>query len=145
MKALGVAGAAASAGKKFYGPGRSYYNLVGRDATRAFGTGCTKLECCIPSVVGLTAAELREIDRWVEFYEHHDKYTLVGKLRDGLEVHARRRLPAAAPHQGLNGRHVRAQELDAEGREALDAWRQVQLDEAMYAEGTSRRRLFRPK
>ncbi len=154
-------------GASFYGPGKSYHKvwaaatsarvartahgaplraqLVGRDASRAFCTGCLEPPCLISDLRELTPAQLREADKWVELYEHHDKYTLVGKLRDGLEVHARRRLPAAAPHQGLNGRHVRAQELDAEGREALDAWRQVQLDEAMYAEGTSRRRLFRPK
>ena len=62
-----------SSGTKFYGLGRSYHHFVGRDASRAFATGCFAEECLSPSLVGLTAAQLRELDRWLELYEFHDK------------------------------------------------------------------------
>ena len=38
--------------------------------------------CLIASLQGLTEAQAREADRWVELYEHHDKYHLVGLLRE---------------------------------------------------------------
>ena len=38
--------------------------------------------CLISSLHGLTEAQAREADRWVELYEHHDKYHLVGLLRE---------------------------------------------------------------
>lgn len=70
-----------SAGHPFYGPGRSYHKLVSRDATRAFCTGCLEPACLISSTKGLSEAQVREADRWVELYEHHDKYKLVGAVR----------------------------------------------------------------
>ena len=44
---------------------------------------CDKPEqaCLISSLHGLTETQTREADRWVELYEHHDKYQLVGVLR----------------------------------------------------------------
>lgn len=71
-----------SAGKAFYGPGRSYYKLVGKDASRAFCTGCLEPACLISSLDGLSPEQRREADRWIELYEWHDKYKLVGRLRD---------------------------------------------------------------
>lgn len=71
-----------SAGSKFYGEGGSYSSFVGTDATRAFATGCLSEECMSSSKDGLTAKELKEIDRWTELYETHDKYTFVGYLVD---------------------------------------------------------------
>ena len=71
-----------SAGRKFYGPDGNYHGFVGRDATRAFATGC-KLEACISSSTdGLTEKEFKEIDKWLELYETHDKYSFVGFLVD---------------------------------------------------------------
>merc|ERR1712125_149899 len=70
-----------TAGAAFYGPGRPYHKLVGKDATRAFCTGCLEPECLISSVKGLTDSQQMEAQRWVELYEHHDKYKLVGRLR----------------------------------------------------------------
>ena len=71
-----------TAGWSFYGPGRSYHKLVAKDATRAFCTGCLEPACLISNTAGLTAEQLREADRWIELYEHHDKYKLVGQLRE---------------------------------------------------------------
>ncbi|KAL3760493.1 hypothetical protein ACHAWU_001828 [Discostella pseudostelligera] len=77
-----------SAGHKFYSEGKEYHEWVGKDATRSFGTGCRGgkdklgVECLSESTEGLTEAELKEIDRWVELYETHDKYTFVGHLVD---------------------------------------------------------------
>lgn len=71
-----------SKGEKFYGENGKYHGFVGTDATRAFATGCTREECISSSTEGLTESELREIDRWVELYETHDKYKFVGHLVD---------------------------------------------------------------
>eukprot|EP00956_Cyclotella_meneghiniana_P031552 scaffold83136_cov74-Cyclotella_meneghiniana.AAC.5 len=77
-----------SAGKKFYAEGSDYHDWVGKDASRSFGTGCrggtdrTGMDCLSSSLEGLTDKELKEIDRWVELYETHDKYTFVGHLVD---------------------------------------------------------------
>lgn len=77
-----------SAGARFYAEGKEYSNWVGRDASRSFGTGCrggvdrTGMDCLSESHDGLTASELKEIDRWLELYETHDKYIFVGHLVD---------------------------------------------------------------
>lgn len=71
-----------TAGAAFYGPGRSYHKLVGKDATRAFCTGCLEPDCLIASTTGLSESQLKEAARWIELYEHHDKYKLVGQVRE---------------------------------------------------------------
>jgi hypothetical protein len=53
---------------------------VAKDATRAFATGCLLEECISASTEGLTEKEFKEIERWLELYETHDKYTFVGYL-----------------------------------------------------------------
>jgi predicted heme/steroid binding protein len=69
-----------SEGRKFYGKGRSYHHFIGRDATRAFATNCKLKACLVSNLDGLSKADKKEIDRWVELYEFHDKYSYVGKL-----------------------------------------------------------------
>ncbi|KAH8065752.1 hypothetical protein JL722_134 [Aureococcus anophagefferens] len=64
----------------FYGVGKSYHAFVGTDASRAFALGCTEPECVSDDLTGLSESELREIDRWTEMYDTHDKYHYVGKL-----------------------------------------------------------------
>jgi len=71
-----------SAAREMYGPGKSYYAFVGKDATRAFATGCLEEKCISSSMDGLSDSEMKEIDRWVELYHNHDKYKYIGKLVD---------------------------------------------------------------
>lgn len=71
-----------TAGEAFYGVGKPYHAFVGKDATRAFALGCTAPRCISSSTEGLTEAQHKEIDRWIELYETHDKYTFVGMLVD---------------------------------------------------------------
>eukprot|EP01038_Epipyxis_sp_PR26KG_P008391 gene8391-11348_t len=69
-----------TAGRAMYGPGKHYYGFVGRDASRAYATGCLKPECFVSSLDGLTIEESRQADKWIEFYHNHDKYFYVGRL-----------------------------------------------------------------
>mmetsp|Transcript_111 Transcript_111/g.143 ORF Transcript_111/g.143 Transcript_111/m.143 type:complete len:449 (+) Transcript_111:84-1430(+) len=73
-----------SEGKAFYGKGRSYYHFVAKDATRAFATGCVQKACLVSSLEGLSADEKMEADRWIEFFEFHDKYKLVASLEEDV-------------------------------------------------------------
>eukprot|EP00808_Paulinella_micropora_P008235 g10066.t1 len=71
-----------SAGRRFYGPGGQYHGFAGKDGTVEFGTGCRSERCFQPSLTaeGLSHYERREADRWVDFFEKHDKYTFVGTV-----------------------------------------------------------------
>lgn len=68
-----------TAGGRFYGPGKHYSALVGRDATRAYATGCFENE---------RQWDLREmtpdmqdaVDGWLDFYIKSDSYHYVGRL-----------------------------------------------------------------
>ena len=51
-----------------------------RKSSRAFATGCSQPACLVPHLDGLSRDDLREVDRWVELYEFHDKYSYVGRL-----------------------------------------------------------------
>ena len=74
-----------SRGEKFYGKEGPYHVFVGRDATRAFCTGCLEPECLIPGLEGLSPKQIREADRWAEFFEFHDRYSFVGTLTSATE------------------------------------------------------------
>lgn len=118
-----------SAAWSFYGPGKTYFGLVGRDATRAFCTGCLDEPCLISSLEGLTEAQQKEADRWVELYEHHDRYSLVGALREAPVLEE--------PADEASGQQAAAAESD-------DAWEQEQLRAAQEAEGARKHKPFRP-
>jgi predicted heme/steroid binding protein len=69
-----------TAGREVYGPGKSYSNLVAKDSTRGFANGCTEDKCLGSSLEGLTEEQLKEVDKWHDFYHNHDKYKYVGKV-----------------------------------------------------------------
>ena len=71
---------------KFYGPGKTYHKLVAKDASRAFGLGCTAERCLSSDITGLDEKQLKEIDRWIELYDSHDKYHYVGRLEESSPV-----------------------------------------------------------
>ena len=65
-----------SAGKKFYGSGKPYHHFVGRDASRAFATGCRAVECVSADLDGLGPSQLRELDRWMEMHVCESKWNV---------------------------------------------------------------------
>lgn len=69
-----------SAAPEYYARGRSYNHLVGRDATRAFVTGCSAPACLVPSLAGLRPSLHREARRWLDMYRFHDRYKFVAML-----------------------------------------------------------------
>ena len=73
-----------TANQHFYGEDGKYHLFVGKDSTHAFATGCLDdtPECVNPSMEGLSEADHKEIDRWVELYETHDMYKFVGFIVD---------------------------------------------------------------
>lgn len=121
-----------TAGWAFYGPGKTYHKLVGRDATRAFCTGCLEADCLISSTRGLAPKQLKEAQRWIELYEHHDKYKLVGAVRE----------PNAAETSG--GLDDADSDAHAQAvKEAEEAWELEQVERAQVAEGSKKHKPFR--
>ena len=128
-----------SAGWSFYGPGSKYHKLVGKDATRAFCTGCLEFACLIASTEGLSAAQLQEAERWIELYEHHDKYKLVGAVREPN---------AAEADDGSADEAEAGSEEDKESRrqraaEAQVAWERERVEMAQESERSKNWRPFR--
>lgn len=121
-----------SKGGMFYGEGKEYHNLVGKDASRAFGTGCrsgndrTGHECMSENLEGLNRRELREVERWLELYETHDKYTFVGHLIDDplddlIEQYEKEEAEEEAEEEAMEERS-RLKEINGEDDEVdLDA------------------------
>lgn len=90
-----------SAGPSYYGKGGSYSFFSGKDAARAYITGCFETDL-IPDLRGLTADELKGcdcrschlmsnivfsilflwvgLDTWIDFYEKSDKYFYAGRV-----------------------------------------------------------------
>jgi hypothetical protein len=68
-----------SSAPQFYGPQGSYKFFSGRDATRAYLTGCFEPDCLIPDLTDLTKAELDTMENFQSIYE--EKYPRVGILK----------------------------------------------------------------
>eukprot|EP00697_Spironema_sp_BW2_P010970 gnl/Spiro4/26520_TR13198_c0_g1_i1.p1 gnl/Spiro4/26520_TR13198_c0_g1~~gnl/Spiro4/26520_TR13198_c0_g1_i1.p1 ORF type:complete len:354 (-),score=75.02 gnl/Spiro4/26520_TR13198_c0_g1_i1:60-983(-) len=69
-------------GSAFYGPGGKYAHFAGHDCSRALCEGCLEERCVTGNLTGLSRAEMRDCDRWVELFEFHDKYKYVGMIRN---------------------------------------------------------------
>lgn len=128
-----------SAGKAFYGPGRSYHHYVAKDATRSFATGCTQAECLVPSLVGLSESQKREARKWLELYEYHDKYKFIGMVEENpvadlveqamLEDQA---LKAAQDAEaGVTASDGTTASFDVINEKALDLFKNERFDEAL--------------
>ncbi|GBE79206.1 cytochrome b5 [Sparassis crispa] len=62
-----------------YGPGGPYHMMAGRDAARAFGTGCFATHLT-HDLRGLSEQEMKGVQNWKEFYAKHKKYVKVGRV-----------------------------------------------------------------
>lgn len=67
-------------GKDYYGPESGYHVFSGRDATRAFLTGCFATGAT-HDLRGFTEAQMKSIDEWLNFYLTHETYIHVGYLK----------------------------------------------------------------
>ncbi|KAI0921983.1 hypothetical protein AcW1_004184 [Taiwanofungus camphoratus] len=68
-----------SANRATYGPGGAYHMLAGKDAARAYGTGCFSTHLT-HDVRGLSEQELKGVENWKKFYAEHKKYVKIGRV-----------------------------------------------------------------
>ncbi|GAA5959934.1 hypothetical protein JCM3765_000649 [Sporobolomyces pararoseus] len=68
-----------SLGRESYGPGGAYHVFAGRDAARAFVTGCFKTHLT-HDLRGFNQKELATLKHWKEFYSNHAKYRKIGRV-----------------------------------------------------------------
>ena len=68
-----------SSGRLFYGPGGGYSIFAGKDASRAYVTGCFKTHLT-HDTRGLSESELKALDSWHAFYANHRDYVRVGRV-----------------------------------------------------------------
>ncbi|WVQ82847.1 hypothetical protein IAT38_004982 [Cryptococcus sp. DSM 104549] len=68
-----------SANRRVYGKGGSYNMMTGRDASRAFTTGCFETHLT-HDIRGLSDAELASFKHWTSFFADSDKYRKVGTV-----------------------------------------------------------------
>jgi predicted heme/steroid binding protein len=64
-------------GREHYGPGGAYHFFAGRDASRAFVTGCFDTHLT-HDVRGFTTEQLEQLKGWVQFYHEHPRYYHIG-------------------------------------------------------------------
>ncbi|ORX35024.1 cytochrome b5-like heme/steroid binding domain-containing protein [Kockovaella imperatae] len=68
-----------SSNRRVYGPGGSYNFMTGKDASRAFITGCFETHQT-HDLRGLSVEELKALDHWKSFFADHKSYALVGHV-----------------------------------------------------------------
>ncbi|KZT74503.1 cytochrome b5 [Daedalea quercina L-15889] len=62
-----------------YGPGGPYHQFAGKDAARAFGTGCFSTHLT-HDLRGLSDDELKGVENWKQFYANSKKYVKIGRV-----------------------------------------------------------------
>jgi len=62
-----------------YGPGGSYHFMAGRDAARAFATGCFATHQT-HDIRGLSDREMASLDHWRKYFADSKKYRKVGRV-----------------------------------------------------------------
>ncbi|KAF8583981.1 cytochrome b5 [Ramaria rubella] len=65
--------------RRTYGPGGSYAFMSGKDAARAFATGCFK-DHQTHDIRGLDEDEQRRLNHWKKFFANHKDYPKVGRV-----------------------------------------------------------------
>ncbi|KAL7423589.1 hypothetical protein Q5752_001169 [Cryptotrichosporon argae] len=68
-----------SANRRIYGKGGGYNMMAGRDASRAFITGCFQTHLT-HDLRGLSADQLKALEHWKSFFSNHEKYTKIGTV-----------------------------------------------------------------
>jgi hypothetical protein len=66
-------------GRGWYGRGGSYHHFAGKDAARAYVTGCFE-DHLTHDVRGLSEEQLKGIEHWKKFYDKHHKYHKIGRV-----------------------------------------------------------------
>ncbi|ORY94772.1 cytochrome b5-like heme/steroid binding domain-containing protein [Syncephalastrum racemosum] len=66
-------------GAGWYALGGSYHHFAGRDAARAYVTGCFQ-DDLTHDLRGLSEAQLKGVDHWKKFYANHHTYHKVGRV-----------------------------------------------------------------
>jgi len=67
-------------GRRIYGPGGSYHSFAGKDAARAYTTGCFQTHLT-HDLRGLNEKELKSLAHWKNFFAKHDKYRHIGWVK----------------------------------------------------------------
>ncbi|KIP09845.1 hypothetical protein PHLGIDRAFT_102163 [Phlebiopsis gigantea 11061_1 CR5-6] len=68
-----------SSNRATYGPGGSYHFMAGRDAARAFATGCFATHQT-HDIRGLSDREMAGLEHWKKFFADSTKYRKVGRV-----------------------------------------------------------------
>ncbi|KAG0197806.1 hypothetical protein BGX28_008699 [Mortierella sp. GBA30] len=68
-----------TAGRPYYGKGGGYSFFSGRDASRAYTTGCFQTHLT-HDLRGLTPQQIADVEGWAKFYRDHPKYFRVGTV-----------------------------------------------------------------
>lgn len=68
-----------SSNRRVYGPGGSYHFMAGRDAARAFATGCFATHLT-HDIRGLTDREMQGLEHWKKFFAESKKYRKIGRV-----------------------------------------------------------------
>lgn len=68
-----------SSNRRVYGPGGSYHIMAGKDAARAYGTGCFQAHQT-HDLRGLSEKELKSVNHWKQFFANHKTYFKVGRV-----------------------------------------------------------------
>mmetsp|Transcript_5187 Transcript_5187/g.15520 ORF Transcript_5187/g.15520 Transcript_5187/m.15520 type:complete len:360 (-) Transcript_5187:52-1131(-) len=69
-------------GRTHYAKGRTYHYFAARDATRGF---VGKSDPPMDRVDDLSPRDMEDVNGWLWFYDHHDRYRYVGWLEDGRD------------------------------------------------------------
>jgi predicted heme/steroid binding protein len=68
-----------TAGKMYYGKDGGYKFFSGKDAARAYITGCFETHLT-HDLRGLSSKQIKELDNWADFYRNHHTYYKVGRV-----------------------------------------------------------------